>query len=54
MKCHYCDRDAAITAESRGITVGLCKEHFQERIEELAETGELDRLEGEIDVDSPE
>jgi hypothetical protein len=54
MKCHYCDRDAAIAADSKGVRVGLCEEHFQERLEELAEADELERLEGEIDVDSPE
>ncbi|MFT4891226.1 MAG: hypothetical protein ACI9YT_002151 [Halobacteriales archaeon] len=54
MNCHYCDRDAAIAAESEGVTVGLCEEHFQERLEELADADELERLEGEIDVDSAE
>lgn len=51
MQCHYCDREAAITAESNGIRVGLCEEHFQERMEELAESEELAALRREFDVD---
>ncbi len=54
MKCHYCDRDATVAAESSGVTVGLCDDHFRERLEELAESEELERLEEQIDVDRPD
>ncbi|WP_267641519.1 DUF6757 family protein [Haloarchaeobius amylolyticus] len=51
MKCHYCDRTAAFAAETDGIKVGLCEEHFRERLEELAEADELKRLKEQVDVD---
>lgn len=37
MQCHFCDRDADIDVEREGVTVGVCEEHFRERIDELAE-----------------
>ncbi|SEO58750.1 hypothetical protein SAMN04487948_103365 [Halogranum amylolyticum] len=54
MQCHYCDRDAAYAAEKDGIKVGLCEEHFRERLEELAESDELAALREQIDVDRTE
>ena len=54
MRCHYCDRNAAVSAESSGVRVGLCEEHFHERMEELAESEDLQELEEKIDVDSRE
>ena len=54
MRCHYCDREAAVTAETGGIKVGLCEEHFRGRMEELAESKELAELEEKIDVESME
>jgi hypothetical protein len=54
MHCHYCDREATVAAESHGVTVGLCDDHFRERLEELAESEELERLEEQIDVDRAE
>ncbi|MFB6235166.1 MAG: DUF6757 family protein [Halopenitus sp.] len=54
MQCHYCDREAAYEAESDGVTVGLCDEHFQERVEELAESEELATLREQVDVEGPE
>jgi hypothetical protein len=51
MKCHYCDRDAAFAVESQGIKVGLCEEHFRERLDDLAEADELQQLKEEVDVD---
>lgn len=54
MRCHYCDRDAAITVESGGLTVGLCEDHFQERMEELAADDTFAALEDELDIDRPE
>jgi len=54
MRCHYCDRAAAYAAESEGISVGLCEEHFQERIEELAEADALESIRERVDVDRQE
>lgn len=54
MRCHYCERDAAVSAETDGVRVGLCEEHFHERMEELAESEEIRELEEKIDVDSIE
>ncbi|WP_162993895.1 DUF6757 family protein [Halalkalicoccus subterraneus] len=51
MRCHYCDREAAVSAESDGVRVGLCEKHFQERLEELAESEELAELQQRLDVD---
>lgn len=50
MQCHYCDHEAAYAAEKDGIKVGLCEVHFQERVEELAESDELRALEEQLDV----
>lgn len=54
MRCHYCDREAAYAAEKDSIRVGLCEEHFRERLEELAESDELSALREQIDVDRAE
>ena len=54
MQCHYCERDAAYAAESEGIRVGLCEEHFRERVEELAESEGLERLRDRIDLHQPD
>jgi hypothetical protein len=54
MKCHYCDREASVAAESEGVKVGLCDDHFRDRLEELAEADELKELQEHIDVDRPE
>ena len=54
MKCHYCDREAAFAAESDGIKVGLCEEHFRERLQELAEADGLEALKEKVDVDRAE
>ncbi|SNZ12251.1 hypothetical protein SAMN06269185_1573 [Natronoarchaeum philippinense] len=51
MQCHYCDDDATVAAESDGIKVGLCEAHFQERLEELAESDALEDLRERVDVD---
>ena len=51
MRCHYCDDEAAVSAESDGIRVGLCEEHFQNRLEELAESEELAELQNRLNVD---
>jgi len=54
MRCHYCDREAAVTAETGAVKVGLCEEHFRERMQELAESEGLSELEEKIDVESME
>lgn len=54
MQCHYCDREATYAAEKDAIKVGLCEEHFRDRVEELADSDELAALEEEIDVEGPE
>lgn len=54
MQCHYCESPAAYAAESDGITVGLCEEHFQERLEELAEADALESIRERVDVDRQE
>jgi hypothetical protein len=51
MQCHYCDREAAVAVEKDLLKVGLCDEHFRDRLEELSDAGWLDDLRDEIDVD---
>lgn len=51
MQCHYCDREAAVAVEKEHIKVGLCEEHFRDRLEELSEGGWLGELEEKLDVD---
>lgn len=50
MQCHYCDRSADVTAESGHLRVGLCEEHFRERLDELAEA-DLVELRKQLDLD---
>lgn len=52
MRCHYCAREADVAASSDGVSVGLCEEHFQERLEVLAEAEPLAELDEKIDVDT--
>ncbi len=54
MNCHYCDRDAAFAADSEGIKVGLCENHFRERLQELADADGLETLKEQVDVDRAE
>lgn len=51
MRCHYCESPAAFTAEKDGIRVGLCKPHFRERFNELADSETFDELREELDID---
>lgn len=51
MECHYCGRPADVTAESGGVTVGLCEDHFRERLEELSESAAIEELREELDID---
>ncbi len=54
MRCHYCENEAAVTAESDGLTVGLCAEHFRERIEELTDSAELAAIEAQLEENQTE
>lgn len=51
MQCHYCEREAAVAVEKDLVKVGLCEEHFRERMEELSDSGWLDDLRGQLDID---
>jgi hypothetical protein len=54
MECHYCERGADITVEKDGIRVGVCREHFRERMEELADSEWLGDIDEELDIDRGE
>lgn len=54
MRCHYCEREAAYTADRDGVRVGLCEDHFRERVEELAESEGLEALRERVDVTQAE
>jgi hypothetical protein len=54
MQCHYCESEADIAVEKDGISVGVCKTHFQEQLEQLEETEWLGDLDDELDVDRTE
>ena len=47
----YPDREAAVAVEKDMVKVALCEDHFQERLEELSDSGWLDELRGELDID---
>ena len=51
MRCHYCHRDAAFTAEKGGVRVGLCTLHFRERFRELAGSAAFDDLRRELNIE---
>lgn len=51
MRCHYCDHDAAIVVEQDGVRVGVCEEHFRERLDELADSRMLESLGEKLDVE---
>jgi hypothetical protein len=54
MRCHYCDREAAYAAGKDGVKVGLCQRHFRERVEELADSEELEALREQLDINRTE
>jgi hypothetical protein len=54
MQCHYCDRAAEIAVEKDGVKVGVCKSHFREQMEEIADSDWLDGIEDELDIDRAE
>jgi hypothetical protein len=54
MQCHYCDREADISVEKDGIRVGVCKSHFREQMEELADSDFIEDIEDDLDIDRAE
>ncbi|MDZ7849845.1 MAG: DUF6757 family protein [Halodesulfurarchaeum sp.] len=50
MECHYCGRTADVVAETDGVRVGLCEDHFRERLTELSESS-FEALQEELDID---
>lgn len=54
MRCHYCDDEAAVVADADGVRVGLCGDHFRERIAELSESESLSAIEERLDVETTE
>jgi len=54
MQCHYCDRAADIAVEKDGVKVGVCKPHFREQMEEIADSDWLDDIEEDLDIDRAE
>ncbi|CCQ33857.1 hypothetical protein HLRTI_003435 [Halorhabdus tiamatea SARL4B] len=54
MQCHYCDRDADVAVEKDGVTVGLCEDHFRERMSELADSEWLEGVSDDLDVEGIE
>jgi hypothetical protein len=54
MQCHYCDREADIAVEKDGVKVGVCKSHFREQMEEIADSDVLDSIEDDLDIDRAE
>ncbi|WP_232686939.1 DUF6757 family protein [Halobacterium zhouii] len=51
MQCHYCDRSADLTVDKDGVKVGLCEEHFQERLDEFSDDEALQRLRDQFEID---
>jgi hypothetical protein len=51
MECHYCDSNAEITVEKDGVRVGVCKTHFREQMEQLADEDWVEDLEEQLDVE---
>jgi hypothetical protein len=54
MQCHYCDREAEVAVEKDGVKVGVCKSHFREQMEELADSDWLEDIEDDLDIDRAE
>lgn len=51
MQCHFCEREADVAVEKDGLRVGVCEAHFQERMDDLADSEWLRDLEEEVDLD---
>lgn len=50
MRCHYCEDEATFAAEKGGVKVGLCTDHFRDRLERINDSDELAALEEQLDV----
>lgn len=51
MQCHYCDQDADLTVEKSGVKVGVCEDHFQERLDELSDSETLQQLREQFEIE---
>ena len=51
MQCHYCDRSADLTVDKDGLKVGVCEEHFQERLDDISDSETLERLRDQLEID---
>jgi hypothetical protein len=51
MQCHYCDREAEVAVEKDALKVGLCEEHFHQRMSELADGDWLEGIDDDLDLD---
>ncbi|MDH5018651.1 DUF6757 family protein [Halobacterium rubrum] len=51
MQCHYCDRSADLTVEKGGLKVGVCEEHFQERLDDISDSETLEQLRDQLEID---
>jgi len=51
MQCHYCDRSADLTVEKDGLKVGVCEEHFQERLDDISDSETLQQLRDQLEID---
>lgn len=51
MQCHYCDRAAEVAVEKDAVKVGLCEDHFRQRMSELSDGDWLEDVEGDLDID---
>lgn len=51
MQCHYCDRNADLTVDKDGLKVGVCEEHFQERLDDISDSETLQQLRDQLEID---
>ncbi|MFB6069206.1 MAG: DUF6757 family protein [Halobacterium sp.] len=51
MQCHYCDRSADLTVDKGGVKVGVCEDHFKERLDELSDSETLQRLREQLEIE---
>ncbi|CAM2957286.1 MULTISPECIES: DUF6757 family protein [Halobacterium] len=51
MQCHYCDRDADLTVEKSGLKVGVCEQHFQQRLEDISDSDALQQLRDQLEIE---
>lgn len=51
MQCHYCDGSADVTVDKDGVKVGVCEDHFQDRLDELSDSETLQRLREHLEIE---